>query len=140
MSMKTSSRKYQCLRCHTLVIICHHCDRGQRYCTNGCSEQARKTSTKRASKKYQATRRGRFNNAARQQRYRSQIKQKVTHHSSLKIALHDVLTKRSAPAKKAVIPPKYEKTMRCHHCGEICSPFLRDDFLRYQLTKRNLRY
>lgn len=95
MSMKTSSRKYQCLRCHTLVIICHRCDRGQRYCTHGCSEKARKTSTKRASKKYQATRRGRFNNAARQQRYRNQIRQKVTHHSSLKITLHDVLTKRS---------------------------------------------
>ena len=118
----------------------HRCDRGQRYCTTGCSEQARKTSTKRASKKYQATRQGRFNNAARQQRYRSQIKQKVTHHSSLKITLHDVLTMRSDPAKKVAIPSKNEKTMRCHHCGEVCSPFLRDDFLRYQLTKGYLRY
>ncbi len=140
MPMQTTSRKYQCLRCHTLVIICHHCDHGQRYCTHGCSEQARKDSTKRASKKYQATRRGRFNNAARQQRYRNQIKQKVTHHTSLKIALYDVLTKRLTSAKKAVISPKYEKTMRCHHCGEVCSPFLRDDFLRYKLTKGNLRY
>ncbi|HIL20164.1 MAG TPA: hypothetical protein EYG22_00965 [Candidatus Thioglobus sp.] len=138
--MDTSSRKYQCLRCHALVIICHRCDHGQRYCTNGCSEQARKDSTKRASKKYQATRQGRFNNAARQQRYRSQVKQKVTHHPSLKITLHDVLTKRLTTDKKTTIPPKYEKTMRCHHCGEVCSPFLRDEFLRYQFTKTNLRY
>jgi hypothetical protein len=50
MSMDTSSRKYQCLRCHALVIICHRCDHGQRYCTHGCSEQARKESTQRASK------------------------------------------------------------------------------------------
>ena len=140
MSMHTSSRKYQCLRCHALVIICHHCDHGQRYCTNGCSEQARKESTQRASKKYQATRRGRFNNAARQQRFRAKKKQKVTHHSSLKITLHDVLTKRLVPTKKGVIPPKYEIAMRCHHCGEVCSAFLRDEFLRYRLTKGNLRY
>ena len=140
MPMPTTSRKYQCLRCHALVITCHHCDHGQRYCANGCSEKARKDSTKRASKKYQATRRGRFNNATRQQRYRSQVKQKVTHHSSLEIHLHDVLVKRSAPTKKAAIPPTYEKTMRCHHCGKVCSPFLRDEFLRYQLTKENLRY
>ena len=140
MPMETSSRKYQCLRCHALVIICHHCDHGQRYCANGCSEKAREESKKRASKKYQATRQGRFNNAARQQRFRSQLKQKVTHHTSLTIPLCDVLIKRSIPAKKATIPPKYEKVMHCHHCGEVCCPFLRDDFLRYKLTKRNIRY
>ena len=140
MSMDTSSRKYQCLHCHALVIICHRCDHGQRYCTNGCSVQARKDSTKRASKKYQATRRGRFNNAARQQRFRAKEKQKVTHHSSLKITLHDVLTKRLTPAKKIKTPMKYEITMRCHHCGEVCSPFLRDEFLRYRFTNKNLRY
>ena len=140
MSMSTSGRKYQCLSCHVLVIICHRCDHGHRYCTQGCSEQARKESTHRASKKYQATRRGRFNNAARQQRFRAKKKQKVTHHSSLKMTLHDVLRKQLSPAKKAVIPPKYEITMYCHHCGEVCSPFLRDEFLRYQFTKSNLRY
>ena len=140
MPMQTSTRKYQCLRCHALVIICHHCDHGQRYCANGCSEKARAVSKKRASKKYQATRQGRFNNAARQQRFRAQIKQKVTHHSSLTIPLCDVLTKRPLPAKKAIIPPKYEKVMRCHHCGEVCCAFLRDDFLRNKLTKGNIRY
>jgi hypothetical protein len=95
---------------------------------------------KRARKKYQATRQGRFKNAARQQRFRAQIKQKVTHHSSLTIPLCDVLAKRSLPAKKPIIPPKYEKVMRCHHCGEVCCAFLRDDFLRYKLTKGNIRY
>ena len=70
MLIQTSSRKYQGLRCHALVIICHHCERGQRYCANGCSKKARKDSVQRAGKKYQKTRRGRFNNAARQQRYR----------------------------------------------------------------------
>ncbi len=140
MLMQTSSRKYQCLRCHTLVIICHHCDHGQRYCANGCSKKARKDSLHRASKKYQATRRGRFNNALRQQRYRCKKKQKVTHHSSLKMSLHDVLVKRLMSDKKVANPPHYGKTMRCHHCGKVCSPFLRDDFLRYQFTKDNLRY
>jgi hypothetical protein len=74
--MPTSSRLYQCLRCHTPVVICHRCDRGQRYCAKGCCKKARIASQKRARKKYQTTRAGRFNNAARQQRFRTRHKQK----------------------------------------------------------------
>ena len=73
--MQTSSRLYQCLRCHIPVVICHRCDHGQRYCANGCSKKARMVSQKRASEKYQTTRAGRFNNAARQQRFRNRQKQ-----------------------------------------------------------------
>jgi len=137
--MQTSSRLYQCLHCHTLVVICHRCDHGQRYCAQGCSKKARVASQKRACKKYQSTRAGRFNNAARQQRFRARQKQKVTHHGSLKIPPHDVLSKQLKSAKGLVIDPKHTKIMHCHHCGEVCSPYLRHDFLRNRVSQGNLR-
>ena len=86
--MQNSSRLYHCCRCHAQVIICSHCDRGQRYCTGGCSADARASSLKRASKKYLSTRAGRFNNAARQARFRERKKQKVTHHGSSPVVPH----------------------------------------------------
>lgn len=139
MSMQTSSRIYQCLRCQAPIVICHCCDHGQRYCANGCSEKARKDSLKRASLKYQNTRAGRFNNAARQQRFRERQKQKVTHHSSPKMSLHVVLTTKLKEPKPTKIHPKPSKIMRCHHCGEECCHFLRHDFLRYTIVGGNLR-
>lgn len=140
MSMQTSSRLYQCLCCRASIVICHRCDRGQRYCTKGCSKKARVASQKRASKKYQTTRAGRFNNAARQQRFRARQKQKVTHHCSLKTARHDVLSKRLKSHKNPEIHPKHTKIRRCHHCGEVCNPYLRHDFLRGRVSQGKLRW
>jgi len=140
MSMETSSRLYQCLYCRVPVVICSRCEHGQRYCTNGCSQAARRKSLNRAGKKYQQSFRGRCNNAARQKRFRAKKKQKVTHHSSLKLPRHDVLSRALTGVNKPVTPLKYGKVMICHHCNEQCSAFLRHDFLRYQVTRRNLRY
>ena len=140
MPMPTSSRLYQCLRCHTPVVICHRCDHGQRYCANGCSKKARMASQKRACKKYQTSRAGRFNNAARQQRFRARQKQKVTHHCSLKIPRRAVLSKQLNSPKNPVEHPKQTTTIYCHFCGEVCSPFLRHGFLRYRVSKANLRW
>lgn len=137
--MQTSSRLYQCLRCHVPVVICHRCDHGQRYCANGCSKKARIASQKRASKKYQTTRAGRFNNAARQQRFRLRQKQKVTHHCSLQNLPHDVLNKQLKKPKSSLLRPKQTKNIHCHHCGEICSPFLRHGFLPNRINQGDCR-
>ena len=92
-------------------------------------------SQKRASKKYQTTRAGRFNNAARQQRFRNRQKQKVTHHCSLQTSPHDVLNKHLKTPKSSPLRPKQTKAIHCHHCGEICSPFLRHGFLRSRINR-----
>jgi len=134
--MQTSSRLYHCLLCHAQVIICSHCDRGHRYCTDGCASTARQTSLARASKKYQGSRVGRFNNAARQQRYRLQQKQKVTH-QSIQLASPNVVLKASQTRRKTVFQ---DLVMVCHHCGEVCNPFLRHHFLRGKVFKDRLRY
>jgi hypothetical protein len=138
--MQTSSRLYHCVRCHAQVIICHRCDRGHRYCTNGCSEMARRGSLSRASKKYQQSRIGRFNNAARQKRFRQQKKQQVTHQSSQTISLNAVLKPQNKTLKSATYPKKHTNIVCCHHCGEVCSPFLRHDFLRGNVHKGHFRY
>jgi len=137
--MKTSARIYHCHLCHSQVIICRRCDRGQRYCTKRCSQQAREVTRKRAIKKYQSSRQGRFKNAARQSRFRQRKKQKVTHHCSIQIPLHGVLINKAIGSVKANKKAQISPILRCHHCNEICGPFLRHDFLQSTRFKRPFR-
>jgi len=39
--MDRPARLFLCARCRCQVLLCSHCDRGQRYCTPACSRQAR---------------------------------------------------------------------------------------------------
>ena len=137
--MDNSSRLYHCVRCHAQVIICRHCDRGQRYCTHGCSQVARHESLKRANKKYQTSRMGRFNNASRQKRFRQRQQQKVTDQSSHLRATCGVVIK---PLRNALELKKWQttcKTLYCHHCGEVCGPFLRSEFIKNSRFNRLFR-
>ena len=136
--MPVSSRLYHCCRCHVQVIICSGCDRGQRYCPGACRYLARAESSKRAAKKYLSTRTGRFNNAARQQRFRMQIKQKVTHQGSTPDTPDDLLPidpdndQRCHSVEKAPL----EAGIYCHFCHRACDPFLRNRFLRPPIRHR----
>ena len=80
--MSVMGREYCCARCHRSVVICSRCDRGNRYCSDGCAKAARRESLGRAGRRYQESRRGRFSHAARQRRYRERQAQMVTHQSS----------------------------------------------------------
>ena len=137
--MSASSRLYNCCRCHVQVIICSRCDSGQRYCTGECRHEARSDSLKRAGSKYQQSRAGRFNNAARQHRFRQRNKQKVTHHSSAQKRLHDLIKTRLTETKKTQMLSLSGITLRCHHCGGVCEPLLRLDFLHCSLFKPSFR-
>ncbi len=137
--MSVSSRLYSCCRCNAQVIICSRCDRGQRYCAGVCRHEARSESTKRSTKKYQSTRTGRFNNAARQQRFRQRKQQKVTHQGSTRKVLHDLLKIRLKETKKTQKRSLPDTACRCHHCGAVCDPFLRHDFLQSSRFKAAFR-
>ncbi len=128
--MQSTARLYHCCRCQQQVIICTRCDRGQRYCPGQCAAAARSSSLKRAAKKYQSTRTGRFNNAARQRRYRERQKQKVTHQGSSLDKPHDVLEDEFSESEKAKKQDQSDANLICHHCGAVCSAFLRLDFLQ----------
>lgn len=137
--MPVSSRLYFCSRCHAQVIICSRCDRGQRYCAGECRHEARSTSTKRATKKYQSSRAGRFKNAERQKRFRQRNQQKVTHQGSTPKDLHDLLKTRLSEIKKTPKPLFSGSTVHCHYCDAVCDPFLRLDFLHSSRMQRSFR-
>lgn len=137
--MNRSARLYSCCRCHAQVIICRRCDRGQRYCTKGCSVKARRDSLKRAAKKYQSSRAGHFNNALRQQRYRARKKQKVTHQCSIGISTHGVLKATVNRQQAITLPPKHSSILICLHCKSVCGPFLRHDFIGRTRFERSFR-
>jgi len=137
--MQSSARMYSCCRCQAQVIICSQCDRGNRYCAGECAAGARSASLKRASKKYQSTRAGHFNNAARQQRHRQRQKQIVTHQGSLLVTPHDVLKAQSHWPEKVKKHDQNDPHLICHHCGAVCDPFLRQDFLHQSRLSRLFR-
>jgi len=137
--MQSSVRLYFCCRCQAQVIICSRCDRGHRYCAGECAAGARLSSLKRASKKYQSTRAGRFNNAARQKRYRQRQQQIVTHQGSLLVTSHDVLKAKSYWPEKVKKYDQNGTVLFCHHCGAVCKPFLRQDFLHQSRLLRLFR-
>ena len=69
--MDRPARLFLCARCRTQVLLCSHCDRGQRYCTPACSRQAREAAQRAAARRYQRSRPGRMAHAARMRRWRS---------------------------------------------------------------------
>jgi len=69
--MDLPGRRYLCAGCRAPVLICNHCDRGNRYCTAQCAHQARRRSVRAAGWRYQVSLRGRHAHAERQRRYRA---------------------------------------------------------------------
>lgn len=118
-----SGRTFTCLHCHGVVLVCPHCDRGQRYCGVRCRDQARRAAQGAAAQRYQATPRGRLAHARRQQRYRQRGAQKiVTHQGSQGQDCGDVLTPEHSEA-----PPPWH----CHLCKRAVTDVVRRGFLRH---------
>ena len=74
-------RLYNCRRCAVQVRICSRCDHGNIYCGGECARIRRRESRRRASARYQRTRRGAHRHASRQRRWRLRLRrrQEVTH-------------------------------------------------------------
>jgi len=104
------------------VVICSHCDRGNRYCDWTCSQAARKRCVREAGQRYQASRRGRHKHAERQRRYRAR-EQKVTHQGSPPEGAADLLA--SEPTV-----PETSSTLHCCRCHRPLPAWVRQDFLR----------
>lgn len=66
----TPARMFLCARCRAQVVICSHCDRGQRYCSPECARVVRQSSMRAAGRRYQQCRQGRHNHAQRMARCR----------------------------------------------------------------------
>ena len=128
--MCASARVFNCARCRSQVIICSGCDRGNRYCGKTCSQAARQNAQRRAARRYQRTRRGRFQHAERQRRYRAR-RNKVTHHSSSHPPAAASLSPKHGTITRSWSdePVNHAPGVRCHFCQALCSAFVRLDFL-----------
>lgn len=135
--MQSSARLFNCARCRCQVVICSHCDRGNIYCGKRCSKTARHQSRRKASGRYQRTRRGRFAHAARQRRYRQRRTAKVTHQGSpLDVADETLPAESRASARQGESPAAVPGDgIRCHLCERVCSHFLRQWFLHRRPTR-----
>ena len=138
--MHDSPRKYCCLNCNALVIICRHCDHGNRYCKQ-CAPIMYLKARRRANSRYQKTYQGRINHAARQKEYRQRLKRKVTHQGCQAISVSDLLVNKGNCVEVTfeVENKPHTKDVFCHCCNKICSPFLRDDWLRHYAHKRRYK-
>jgi len=125
-----TARRYNCARCHAQTVICRCCDRGNVYCPE-CALPARQEARHRASERYQRSRQGRLNHAARQQRYREKQTEKVTHNGSTKADSPVAQSIKRNPSDNPAISWDLVTTRSivCHFCRAICSPFLRADYL-----------
>ena len=127
--MGIPGRRYLCARCRKAVTICSHCDRGHRYCGEGCSQATRRRAVREAGQRYQATRQGRHRHAERQRRYRVRMalhaipSQKVTHQGSPQSPVVDLLTAEPTAPERAA-------SGHCDRCHCPLPAGVRQDFLR----------
>jgi hypothetical protein len=126
--MADDGRLFLCSRCRTQVVVCRQCDRGQIYCSRGCSIQARRLSQAAAGRRYQASRPGRFAHAARARRYRVRAKI-VTHQGSVSVPA-DAVVRAVTTTPVGVSVPAGAHASRCCRCGVRCAGALRLEFLQ----------
>ncbi len=107
--MVEEGRRLECRHCGLAVWICRRCDRGHRYCSSACRQAARRSTSGRARRRYQAKSAGRSGNARRQRewywRQRSSPKSatNLTHHSSTEAVLCLMIAPATADRGVAVL-------------------------------------
>jgi hypothetical protein len=135
--MQSSARLFSCAGCRCQVVICSHCDRGNIYCGQRCSQAARGQSQREAARRYQRTRRGRSCHAERQRRYRQRRTTKVTHQGSPPVLADETLAAESKTAvqRSDVCRTDVADGIRCQFCARVCSHLLRPSFLHRRATR-----
>ena len=134
--MEIPGRLYLCAACRVQVLVCSYCDRGQIYCNGKCARQARSAAMRAAGNRYQRSRTGRFNHAARSRRYRERL-QKVTHQGSPPAPPSALLMSNAQTS----IQPSFKSNLaapaclRCSFCGRTQPEFVRTGPLRHRVRR-----
>lgn len=139
-----SGRTLQCACCHTEVLVCADCDRGQRYCSDGCRKQARLASQRRASRIYQNSRVGSCNHARRQRRLRARQRQRqqepelIQKNSDSSGPSQEACAGDLLPHRLNVRPAALSKstpTWHCHWCTRPVASVVRRSWLRHATSE-----
>jgi len=136
----TPARLFLCQGCRIQVLICSHCDRGHLYCAGVCAQKARRQALRDAGRRYQMSRRGRINHAARSRRHRAR-KNIVTHQGSPQAPSDGLLSEGQAVAmtEQSSRDGASSSRWRCDRCGRRCPQFVRRDFLQRSRGPWNIR-
>ncbi len=59
--------------CGAVFYVCRCCDRGQRYCTERCRDEARRAQRRAANRRHQCSVEGRLDHRDRQREYRRRL-------------------------------------------------------------------
>ena len=159
-----TGRLFLCARCQAQVLVCSQCDRGHRYCANGCANITRRSRQREASNRYQQSRTGRHKHAARMHQWRKRRAASakiVTHHGSKITPADDVLAANESPTATSpdsqapspcspIAPDSIAlcattntrismpaPLWRCHWCQSPCPALVRQGFLRHSRWVRN---
>ena len=98
-------RLRRCRACNAVFVICYSCDRGQRYCCQGCRLPALREQRRRANRRHQHTPGGRLDHRDRQREYRKRCAQKsVTDTSSLALTSAGNIPTCPLESKKTAAP------------------------------------
>ena len=130
MPVEPTYRLYTCVRCAHLTRICPRCDRGQRYCSRGCSAIQRRELQAVAARRYQSSPRGRRAHAARQKLYRERSAKKVTHQGPPTEVQGSTLPCPRLHKEEFTDDPTKKNLETCDFCSRWCEPLARRDFLR----------
>ena len=156
-SLDRPARLFLCAGCRVQVVLCSHCDRGNRYCSRTCWRQTHDLARREAACRYQRSRGGRLRHAARSQRWRwrqrtvlraaegagaditghadADAAHKVTHQGSppgvaaapLAACTLDIASTTADPSADALAAPTGR---RCYRCAAVQPDWLRQGFLR----------
>ena len=146
-AVQETIRRFLCAGCRVAAYVCTACDRGQRYCSDGCALAARRRSQRESDRRYQSSERGRLKHAERARQYR-QRRRSVTEQGAVVGPKQDV-SGTSAPHEEVSTPPSSaEETattlasqssiddrahfgqVSCHFCRRWCDQWIRHAPLR----------
>ena len=142
-----NARRFHCVRCHALVVICSSCDRGNTHCSKECSMASRREKQRASNRRYQATWPGRIKRSERNRRYRQRLKrasrsQIVTEQGSPPVprdALLQAHVQEQKPLSREGPVVTAGCLFFCAFCGSSVPEAFRDDFIRRR-TFASYRY
>lgn len=119
--------------CRAMFFLCSRCDRGQRYCSDACRQQARLGQHRVANRRYQQSEEGRLDHRDRQRCYRARRAQaRVTDQGSLLIAGSasseggpvEASPRNGSDGSGAALLPRWPQTrpgvrLCCRVCGRV---------------------
>jgi hypothetical protein len=148
--VRETIRRFLCAGCRVVAYVCTACDRGQRYCSDGCARGARRRSQRESDRRYQNSERGRLKHAERARRYRQRCRS-VTEHSAVVSLEQDVPT--TSATSEVSTPSSAQETgttfasesstdevahfgkVNCHRCRRWCDPWIRHAPLRRRRSR-----